>query len=67
MRWTPLAIDGADLPRGLQQPAIAVQRLTIGQTLDYAFTPSAPGVLKIVVRNGVAGPVVGDLTIEVLP
>jgi hypothetical protein len=41
--WTPLAVDGADLPRSLRRAQPAVQSITIGQTRDFLFQPPAPG------------------------
>ena len=66
LRWTPLAVDGADLPPALRVPQPAVHGLTIGQTLDFAFTPAAPGDLTLVVRIFSGGPVIGRLPIRVI-
>lgn len=42
--WKPLAKDGADLPSWQQKirPALG-QSVSIGQTLDFGFTPEEPG------------------------
>jgi FtsP/CotA-like multicopper oxidase with cupredoxin domain len=65
VEWRPIAIDGADLPavRRVERPAVQV--LTIGKTLDFAFTPAAPGDLTLIVRSRAGGPVLGRLTIRV--
>lgn len=41
-QWRPLAKDGADLP-SLQPLRPARQVITVGETYDFAFTPTAPG------------------------
>jgi FtsP/CotA-like multicopper oxidase with cupredoxin domain len=46
-QWRPLAVDGATLPLQRQNPESAVQTITIGETRDYAFTPSAPGEFEL--------------------
>lgn len=65
--WTPLAVDGADLPPALRRAAPAVHDLSIGQTLDFAYTPPVQGDLTLVVRAFAAGPVVARLPIHVVP
>jgi len=37
--WQPLAVDGADLPKERQAPQPAVQTITVGETMDFTFTP----------------------------
>lgn len=64
--WRPIAVDGADLPAQRRLPEPAVRTLTIGKTLDFEFTPTAPVELILVVRRGVAGPVLGTLPIRVI-
>ncbi len=49
VQWTPIAKDGADLPRALQRAVSAQFRPHVGETFDFAWTPE-PGnyVLRIV-------------------
>jgi FtsP/CotA-like multicopper oxidase with cupredoxin domain len=49
--WTPVAKDGADLPPARRTPRPARQAIGVGETYDFAFTPSAPGILRIEVRQ----------------
>lgn len=65
--WRPIAVDGADLAPALRQPEPASQVLTIGKTLDFIYTPSAPGDLQFVVRASRGGPVVARMQVQVLP
>lgn len=46
-RWTPLAVDGADLPGALQQPTVARVRMGPGETADFAFVPARAGRLML--------------------
>jgi FtsP/CotA-like multicopper oxidase with cupredoxin domain len=47
--WRALAKDGADLPPAQATRQPAAQTIAVGETFDFAFTPSAPGeyVLRI--------------------
>jgi manganese oxidase len=47
VRWTPIAKDGRDLPERLQRETIATHGLTIGETRDFRFTPTTPGMLTL--------------------
>jgi FtsP/CotA-like multicopper oxidase with cupredoxin domain len=47
LQWTPIAKDGRDLPARLQQQSVAIHALTIGETRDFRFTPTKPGVLTL--------------------
>jgi hypothetical protein len=52
VRWTPLARDGADLPRALQRPTIAKIEMGPGQTADFLYVPDRPGPLTLEVWIG---------------
>jgi FtsP/CotA-like multicopper oxidase with cupredoxin domain len=41
--WTPVALDGADLPPALVIERPGQMRIDVGETADFAFTPVAPG------------------------
>ena len=41
VEWTPVAKDGADLPRGLQVATSAEFRPHVGETFDFLWTPEA--------------------------
>jgi FtsP/CotA-like multicopper oxidase with cupredoxin domain len=43
VEWTPIAKDGADLPRPMQRAAPAEFRPHVGETFDFMWTPDAPG------------------------
>jgi len=38
--WTPVAVDGADLPRARQTAEPAVDTVTLGDTRDFTFVPA---------------------------
>jgi FtsP/CotA-like multicopper oxidase with cupredoxin domain len=64
--WHPLARDGADLPESRRTPRPGTVSLTIGQTMDFAITPTALGDLTIgTVAN--AGFSLGSLSLRVVP
>ena len=48
--WRPIAKDGADLPDRARTPRPARQIISMGETYDFEYTPSAPGLLRIEVR-----------------
>lgn len=50
VRWRPLAKDGADLPERARAPRAARQIISMGETYDFEYTPTRPGVLRIEVR-----------------
>jgi FtsP/CotA-like multicopper oxidase with cupredoxin domain len=47
VRWTPLAVDGADLPPALRESTLARIRMGPGETADFTFVPSRPGQLTL--------------------
>lgn len=49
-QWRALARDGADLPPPLSTLRPARQAVTVGQTFDVAYTPTAAGPLRLEVR-----------------
>jgi FtsP/CotA-like multicopper oxidase with cupredoxin domain len=64
--WRPLALDGADLPAARRTLQRAVQVLTIGQTRDFEFTPTAGGELSFVMRLRANGRIAGRLAVHVI-
>lgn len=50
VRWRPLAKDGADLPDRARAPRAARQIISMGETYDFEYTPTRPGVLRLEVR-----------------
>jgi FtsP/CotA-like multicopper oxidase with cupredoxin domain len=62
--WTPIAKDGLDLDPRLRIPRRAVQQLTIGETRDFTFVPTAPGHLTFDVFDG---PRIGAMRVDVVP
>lgn len=63
VQWTPAAKDGADLPAGARIPRNAVQRMSMGETYDFEFTPRQAGNLQLEVR--IAGRLSGRTPIRV--
>ncbi len=55
VQWTPVAKDGADLPPSQTTKRPARQVISVGETYDFEFEPTAPGELRLeVVRRGAA-------------
>jgi FtsP/CotA-like multicopper oxidase with cupredoxin domain len=52
VRWTPRAIDGADLPMHQRDPVDADHVTSIGQTFDFEWTPRREGEYALEVRAG---------------
>ena len=50
--WRAVAKDGADLPPGQATWRPARQRIAVGETYDFEFTPAAPGDLRLELRDG---------------
>lgn len=57
VRWRPVAKDGGDLPRDARVERPARQIVSMGETYDFAYTPTRRGNLRVEVRaitpNGV--------------
>jgi FtsP/CotA-like multicopper oxidase with cupredoxin domain len=49
--WRAVAKDGAELPLSQRVERSAQQRIGVGETYDFEFTPDTPGVLRIDVRQ----------------
>jgi FtsP/CotA-like multicopper oxidase with cupredoxin domain len=45
--WRVVAKDGAELPAARQAARPAIQRISIGETVDVEFTPTGPGELRL--------------------
>lgn len=54
VRWRPVAKDGADLPLPARAPRLARQLVSMGETFDFEYTPTAKGYMRIEIRA--AGP-----------
>jgi FtsP/CotA-like multicopper oxidase with cupredoxin domain len=46
-RWTPIAVDGADLPPALRTNRLATVRMGPGETADFNFVPLRPGRMNL--------------------
>jgi FtsP/CotA-like multicopper oxidase with cupredoxin domain len=57
VRWRPRAHDGSTLPLHQREPVAARQRVSVGETYDFTFTPQRPGELALEVRNGLGAAV----------
>ena len=51
----PIAKDAFDLPSTQRVPQIAQQKVVVGETYDYEYTPRLPGTLRLELRNGGGG------------
>ncbi len=51
VRWRALAKDGADLPPHRRDVELADRNVSIGETMDFEFTPRAAGELVLEVRS----------------
>jgi FtsP/CotA-like multicopper oxidase with cupredoxin domain len=56
MQWQARAKDGADLPPGRRTMQAAVQRVSVGETYDFEFTPPGPGGYEVVAAFGTGKP-----------
>jgi FtsP/CotA-like multicopper oxidase with cupredoxin domain len=63
--WRPLSKDGADLPARFRREIPARAPISIGETMDFEFLPSAGGDWHLVVR-GLNGAVLSTVPIRVL-
>jgi FtsP/CotA-like multicopper oxidase with cupredoxin domain len=63
--WRPLAKDGADLPTRFQGATPARAPISIGETMDYEFLPSAGGDWRLEMR-GLNGALLSAVPIAVL-
>ena len=50
--WTPVAKDGFDLPATQRRVRSSEQRLAVGETYDFEFTPLRPGEMHLELRQG---------------
>ena len=50
VQWRPVAKDGADLPESARVPRLARQLVSMGETYDFEYTPTSPGIMRIEVR-----------------
>ena len=50
-RWTPIAKDGADLPRALQRERASTFTIAVGETYDFLWTPQRVMDAEITVRR----------------
>lgn len=46
-RWTPIAVDGADLPAALRRSTLARLSMGPGETADFLFVPARPGEMDL--------------------
>ena len=63
--WRPLAKDGADLPPEARVARLARQISGMGETYDFEFIPTARGSLRMEVRGGGPGALLGRVPIRV--
>jgi FtsP/CotA-like multicopper oxidase with cupredoxin domain len=46
-QWVPLARDGADLPPALRNRAVALTTMGPGETADFTYRPTQPGMMSL--------------------
>ncbi len=51
VRWRPFAKDGATLPAARQVESAATQRMDVGETYDFEWTPATSGVYVLEVAT----------------
>lgn len=56
MQWRARAKDGADLPPARRTIQAANQRVAVGETFDFEFTPPAPGTYELAAAFGTGKP-----------
>jgi len=49
VEWTPVALDGADLPPALQVKQPGSMRIDVGETADFAFAPDSTRTYALLV------------------
>jgi FtsP/CotA-like multicopper oxidase with cupredoxin domain len=64
LKWIPQAKDGADLPLEARTERLAQQKIGMGETYDFEFTPSRAGELSLDVVS-VAGKRMSGLRFQV--
>ena len=50
-QWTPVAKDGAELPSSMKVARQATLLAGPGETMDFEYTPTAPGLLRLEVEQ----------------
>ncbi len=65
-QWTPVAKDGFDLPSTQRRRRDSEQRLAVGETYDFEFTPTRPGAMHLELRQG-NGLLLIDQVVNVVP
>jgi manganese oxidase len=63
--WRPIAKDGADLPAAARVSRRARQVISMGETYDFEFTPTARGTMRVEVRGGGPGGLLARVPIRV--
>jgi hypothetical protein len=66
VRWTPVAKDGMEFPKGTQAARVARVIISMGETYDFEFTPDRVGqLLRVEVRSLVPGVLLARVPIRV--
>ena len=61
VQWRAIAKDGATLPDSQARVANASRLITVGETMDFQFTPPAPAVYQLAVATPTSLPPVQKL------
>lgn len=62
-KWTPLAVDGADLPVALRTTRDALISMGPGETADFTYVPTKPGSMQLEVWIGAGQRVVQPIEV----
>ncbi len=65
VRWVPIAKDGFDLPSAQRSARFSEQRIAVGETYDFEYTPRNEGELRLEMRTG-GGTLLVEQRIEVM-
>ena len=67
VQWTPLQVDGADVPPSYRSPEPAIETLTIGETRDYTYVPKQPGEMQLQFYPDISVPHIVTVPVSFVP
>jgi manganese oxidase len=65
VQWRPVSKDGADLPPSQTAPRLARQVISVGETYDFEYEPSAPGEMRLEIMKRVPEPILTSILVRV--
>lgn len=57
--------DGAELPPAQTAPRVARQVISVGETYDFEYEPSAPGEMRLEIMKRSADPILTSIRVRV--